>query len=247
MKNQNPPSIPNGQYFVELRPHLLALDALAKKGVDLFRELDKSEASRAKFVLQAALHRNLKLRNGLKLMLETRNLLCAASIVRMQIDTCMRLNAPLVVPKNRSEDCFRAILMPNQSLRKITIEVDDKKKKLDDKFLKDELGKRMRGTAKKYDLLSGYIHLDESAFWDSYSARDDSEWHFTIGGEAAEEMDLLLLRMAEWFGEYTLGQHKIMADYEGVLADSSLALKRDSEAAKGDAISVVGPFGRGGE
>lgn len=230
-----PVTVANDEYFQELKGHFRTLDFFKSNSIDIFSEFDtRWEISRALLVLQAGLHRNIKLMDGLKLMLQSRNVLCAASIVRMQIDNCMRLNAPLFVPEDRREDCFLGVLQQKNLLRKVFIEVDGKKQYLLDGFLKDKLDERMRGTAQKYDILSGYIHLDESAFWTSVKEEKGTETDFVIGGEASEDFNPVLLRMAEWFGEYTIGQRKIMEDYKVLLSQSELELAKATSSLRGE-------------
>lgn len=116
-------------------------------------------------VALAAIQRSLALIDGFSLMVEQRNVLCAAPLVRMQIDSVMRLYACQLV------DDLNVIfthLLEDKPLHKLKSRDGND---LRDAYLIKQLGKGYPWMESAYEGTSGFIHLSVrhfNAIWDTF-------------------------------------------------------------------------------
>jgi hypothetical protein len=116
-------------------------------------------------VALAAIQRSLALIDGFGLMVEQRNVLCAAPLVRMQIDSVMRLFACQLV--DEPNVVFNHLLEDKPLHRLKSRDGND----LRDAYLIKQLGKGYPWLESVYEGTSGFIHLSGhhfNAIWDSF-------------------------------------------------------------------------------
>ena len=126
------------------------------------------------------LNRSIQLSQGFMVLIKQRNLTCAGSMLRLQLDNCMRLYAS-------------------------TIADDQNGQKMSDKFLKDGLAQYDSRFADVYDNTSGYIHYSEKSFYQSISASNGEEYDISIriSKEPSEKVNEALCECIDAFIHYT--------------------------------------------
>ena len=104
------------------------------------------------------LNRSIQLSQGFMVLIKQRNLTCAGSMLRLQLDNCMRLYASTIADdQNALIDCVI-------SGKKISSLRDTNGQKMNDKLLKDGLAQYDSQFADVYDNTSGYIHYSGKSF-----------------------------------------------------------------------------------
>lgn len=125
----------------------------------------------------AALNRSACLIEAFILLLEKRNFVSAAPLLRLQIDSCLRLYAYSLVS---DPDAFAVEVLKGKSIRSLKSAGG---KDLTDAFLRKEFSKRAPWVDDVYEHTSGYIHLSEKHCYNAFSLRTGSDKHieFKIG------------------------------------------------------------------
>jgi hypothetical protein len=105
------------------------------------------------FVVLAVLQRSLSLIDGFTLMLERRNALCAAPLIRLQIDSLLRLYACWLVhdPHAIAEKLLRGVPLSKVRSRD--------GQGLTDAYLRRKACERYPWVTRVYEKTSGFIHL----------------------------------------------------------------------------------------
>jgi hypothetical protein len=103
----------------------------------------------------ATMNRSLSLLRGFCDLIESKNFICAASLVRLQLDNCIRFSAAWLV-KDPYE--FARCVMNGTPIRDIR---DNDKKKLTDAYCVAKLSETRPWVGEVYAGTSGYIHLSE--------------------------------------------------------------------------------------
>jgi len=110
------------------------------------------------FVMVGAVKRSMSLAAGLKSMVESRNMVCARALLRLQIDTLSRLRAYSYV--EHPEEVARAVI-GGDAIYKYKCKDG---KPLKDAYLVDRLAIAYPWLAKTYKVMSGYVHISEKQF-----------------------------------------------------------------------------------
>ena len=139
----------------------------------------------------AVLNRSLALLSGFCSLIEARNFICAAPLIRLQIDNCLRFYAASLV---RNEDSFVRDILRGIPVRKLK---DRNNKPMTDKFLVDKLSEKHFWLARVYAETSGYVHLSEkhiiSSIRASESEKDFTTIRFKVSMEDADLEDEVYL------------------------------------------------------
>lgn len=119
------------------------------------------------FILIGATKRSLGLGHGLVAMVESKNMMCARALVRMQIDTVSRLLAYTYVvdPEHVAKE-----VIGGKKLNKFK---SREGKTLVDGYLIDRMTKTYPWVRTVYDLTSGEIHFSEKQFFASIHSLDE--------------------------------------------------------------------------
>jgi hypothetical protein len=130
----------------------------------------------------AVINRSLALLSGFCLLVEAKNFICAAPLVRLQVDNCLRFYAAHLV-KNPHD--FAIQVLQGVSVRSMK---DRHNKSMTDRYLAIKLSERHPWVLKLYEEASGYIHLsDKHIFHAVREAKDERTLSFTVG---ASDIDL---------------------------------------------------------
>jgi hypothetical protein len=166
-----------------LREHV-SYDEVAKALVDSEREIysvftthfvpDK-QLTYADFFGMGIGRRTLALSSGFRSMVEQRNSLCALPIVRMQLDTALRLYAGFFVTDHQ-EFCEKVV----QGKQINQLKSDDGSL-MSDGYLRDRVAKRNSWMIDVYKSTSGYIHFSIRHIQEAIRKGDGSEAQMIIG------------------------------------------------------------------
>lgn len=129
----------------------------------------------------------MRLIDGMIPMLESRNFVCAAQLLRAQIGACMRTFALFVCD---DVNLFLQTFFSNGRIDKLK---DRKGKKLTDGRLKSLLCRFDPTIAETYDIASGLTHYSFEVVAAMAVAGDDYEVGFNFGMEPNEEINSMLL------------------------------------------------------
>lgn len=174
------------------------------------------------------LNRSIQLSQGFMVLIKQRNLTCAGSMLRLQLDNCMRLYASTIADdQNALIDCVI-------SGKKISSLRDTNGQKMSDKFLKDGLAQYDSQFADVYDNTSGYIHYSGKSFYQSISASNGEEYDISIriSKEPSEKVNEALCECIDAFIHYT---NFFMRMMEGAaLSKATLEKTLDEEEKNGN-------------
>ncbi len=147
---------------------LLELDPLI---MELTQELLKDGLLMHDFFVTAVLNRTLQLLHGTHLLIKNRQFLCAAPLLRLQIDNALRLYASSLVASSAD---FTSRVMDGERIDRMkTMEGE----KMTDKFLVESLSKVFEASylPAVYEHTSGYVHLSGSHIFRSVSSSGEGE------------------------------------------------------------------------
>lgn len=171
----------------------------------------------ADFYVMGALRRILALAKGFRSQIEDRNFLCAAPLVRMQLDTALRLYA-LSLVSNREEVAKQ--LLDGVPLSKLK---DAQGQKLRDAYLVDQLSETYAWVKPLYAETSGFVHLSERHFFTSIAKTNDEEQvvHLSITSEDDGRAEADYYEVVDAFHESTRLAGIVLAGY--LLARTKMA------------------------
>jgi len=118
-------------------------------------QVDQGAVFPVDLVAQAVLHRSLALLRGFCAAIRDENFLCAAPLVRLQLDNLLRFYALFIVeePHKTAYQMFAG-----NPLRK---QLDASGKKITDRYLVDRLSQELPWVRTVYEATSGFIHFSE--------------------------------------------------------------------------------------
>ena len=126
------------------------------------------------FIAIAVLHRSLGLIRGFCSAIRDDNYLCAAPLVRLQLDNLLRFYALFIVvdPHKTAIQIFAG-----KPLRK---QVDKNGQKMLDYYLVDSLSKELPWVKSVYEATSGFIHFSEKHIYCSHGSAIEANRSFTM-------------------------------------------------------------------
>lgn len=158
-----------------LRHLLSANDAAIRLGYRMMHT-DGAQVFGVDLVALACIERSLSLVEGFVNMIRARNLLCAAPLLRLQVDSILRLHACWLVDKPHD---LAAVLLSDTPLRKIRARDGVP---MTDAYLGEKASERFPWIARVYTTTSGFVHLSRPHFLSSVSGiRDDGTMEMRIG------------------------------------------------------------------
>lgn len=142
----------------------------------IIREFDAgtTEVYLTDLIYRAALKRSLALHRGFCDLVQSRNFTCAAPLVRLQLDNCLRLVALDYVADQSALVLAVVSGEPISKMRAATGE------NLTDKFLCNKIALQHPWINSLYDKASGYIHLSEEHVLTALSSNPTDEDRFTL-------------------------------------------------------------------
>ena len=139
--------------------------------------------------------RSLSLLDGFCTMIENNNNLCAASLVRLHLDSLLRFHA-LHLVENPHELSMR--ILKGERLDKIK---DRNNKQLKDRYLAEEVNKKYDWVLRVYEETSGFVHLTKKHF--SYAIaevhKEDRSISWAIGAKEKHITEETILEYIEGF------------------------------------------------
>ncbi|OSI68585.1 hypothetical protein BSZ22_20675 [Bradyrhizobium canariense] len=187
--------------------------------------------SYADFFIFGALRRTLAQSRGFRDLINSRNFPCAAAILRLQIDTAMRVNVLGLI--DDVDQACRAVLDGEQFNRL----KDRDGTKLSDAHLRRKLAEKHPWISKVYEQTSNFVHLSGKHFEVSIARTDDESRiaYFQISGHDPHRPEETYFEAVDAFFEATkLAGMLLLAfwmarhQHEAVLASMS----KDSGARK---------------
>jgi hypothetical protein len=146
------------------------------------------------FLAIAVLDRSQALIAGFCSMVEARNLVCAAPLVRLQIDNCLRFYAAFIV---KDPHDFAVSVLKGVSVRKLR---DRDNKLMTDRHLAEKLSEKYPWIMKLYEETSGYIHLSEKHIFNAITdAPGDRTVSFKISPEDIDVDDEVYIEATKAF------------------------------------------------
>lgn len=115
------------------------------------------------------LKRSLSLVFGFTSMMRQKNFLCAAPIIRLQIDNLLRFRAAFLVD---NQSGFVVDVLEGKEVRNLK---DRSDKRMTDAYLQDKLSNDYPWIKSTYKKTSGYIHLSEEHFHNTVRRKDGGE------------------------------------------------------------------------
>ena len=147
----------------------------------------------------SSLAKSVDVLDGFRLMFESRNLVCEASLLRVQMDILMRVYA-IYISENK-ESFLIAMQTGEPRINKLK---DKSGKRIQDGYLKDlitqELDNRFSDI---YDNCSAFIHHSDKSFATSIRAKEDYLLEFRIGKPLEKDYDHLIFEVADAFIHFT--------------------------------------------
>lgn len=133
------------------------------------------ELTRADFFALGVARRATAMSAGFRAMVDQRNALCALPIVRMQLDTALRLYAGFFAPDHR-DFCRR--VMAGEHINKMK---SDTGKQMSDGYLRARVSEKNPWMNAVYELTSGYVHLSGRHIGQAFEQSEDEGLQFVIG------------------------------------------------------------------
>ena len=153
------------------------LSALNKELLSLAGRVAKADEGNVfavDLMTMAVVNRALELSEGFKLLIKNELFLCAAPLLRLQLDNLLRYSAVWLVEKPH-EFCME--VFKGTPIKKLK---DASGKKMKDYYLVEKLSHEIRWIKSVYEKTCGYVHFSEEHFHKIItSAADDGS--FSIG------------------------------------------------------------------
>lgn len=119
-------------------------------------------------VMLSAIHRAIEVSKGFRAMIEAKNLICAAPLVRLQLDTVLRVGAFELVDDSRDLVVEFIAGTPMGRLK------DRDGKKMTDAHLVGQFAERegLPGIRQLYKTTSGFVHFSDAHIWTFFRNTD---------------------------------------------------------------------------
>lgn len=170
---------------------------LIRKGAGIMGK--SPNLTHADFFIFGALRRTLAQARGFRELIEARNFPCAAAILRLQIDTAMRVNA-LSLTDDPDAAC-KAVLDGEQFNRL----KDRDGRRMSDAYLRERLAKSHPWISPAYERTSDFVHLSGRHFEVSIMRTDEATRmaYFQISGHDPSRPDETYFEVVDTFFEAT--------------------------------------------
>ncbi len=112
------------------------------------------------FIVIGVVKRSVSIASAFKTLVEDWNMICSRALLRMQIDTAIRLSSFWLVS---DPDKMAEKVMDGKQINKLR---DKDGRKMTDAYLVDKLASQFKWITKVYKYTSGYIHFSERHLFD---------------------------------------------------------------------------------
>ncbi|TCQ02675.1 hypothetical protein C8J34_11639 [Rhizobium sp. PP-F2F-G36] len=155
--------------------------------------------SHADFFIIGALRRTLAQSRGFRDLIKARNFPCAAAILRLQIDTAMRVNALSFV---RDADVVCKAVLDGEQFNRLK---DQDGNKLSDIYIRKKLAEEHSWISSLYERTSDFVHLTGRHFDVSIARTDDDTRmaYFQISGHDPSRSEETYFEVVDRFFQVT--------------------------------------------
>jgi hypothetical protein len=162
-------------------------------------QVDEGALYPVDLVANAAVKRCVSQAHGFRLLIEAGNLICARSLLRLQLDTAIRFYAVFIV-KDPHDFCTAVI--KGSQINKMK---DREGRQLTDAYLVSKLGVDHPWLPRVYQELSGYIHFSVRHFYPIVESINDESREFNIVIAPTDDSypEFSWLEVVECFNEAT--------------------------------------------
>jgi len=155
----------------KLDENLLKLEGLEKEFLNKFCEMldaDNSNMYPMDLLAVCVFKRSVSIIHGFTLLIRERNFICAAPLLRLQIDSALRFFAPALVnnPHELANNCLKGIHINK-------FKDENTGKRLTDSYLVEILDNQFPWLKRVYENTSGYIHLSEKHYFNATGNLDE--------------------------------------------------------------------------
>jgi hypothetical protein len=143
----------------QFQKSLTRLEDLEKAQIESYKRMMEAYDSAMYAVdlfISGALNRSVALSEGFRSLVKAKNLICAGAILRLQIDTAIRIFAGTLVDDTNQ---FVSDVLKGHHIRNLK---DRDGKKMTDKYLVEKLSGEYPWLPKVYEKTSSYIHLSDT-------------------------------------------------------------------------------------
>lgn len=134
------------------------------------------------FLANGASNRTLALSSGFRRMIEDRNMICAGSLLRLQVDTALRFYAAFIV---EDPHAYAHEMLKGTRINKLK---DREGNRLSDRYLAERLAEDegLEWLVRVYQETSGYIHLSSKHLFSTFNEVDGEARTVQIKVSAAD-------------------------------------------------------------
>jgi hypothetical protein len=187
----------------ELERHVSHIEGLTSQHLSLLKDMLLADAGKMyplDILAAATVKRSMSLCSGFSNLVRDQNYLCAASLLRLQLDSCLRFFSAFIVDK--PHELAHQVLKGNP----INKMKDQAGKLMTDRYLVETLGKKYEWMPRVYKATSGFIHLSDKHIF-TVLASGEEDGHITLNVGANDEkipaelwieMAAGFIRVLEW-------------------------------------------------
>jgi hypothetical protein len=132
-------------------------------------EADGGNVYPVDLLAKAVLHRSTNLVRGFTTLIEQGNFICAAPLLRLQLDNCLRFYAVFVVEDPHD---FAIEVLKGTPVRK---QKDKTGSLMTDAYLVKQLNQIYPWISRVYERTSGYVHLSDAHILNTFASRTPEE------------------------------------------------------------------------
>ncbi len=182
---------------------------------------DGGKAYPVDLLAMGAIDRSISMSEGMKVLIESSNMTCVRSLLRLQIDTALRFSALFIVDDPHG---VALKLLNGQQINNIK---DSSGKKMTDGYLRSKLEKDYPWISPVYKNLSGYIHLSDKHMFGPVQAVDgaSSMISYTIGAKDTKYPESSWVEVIDCFNEATDIFLKYLSGWIVTKTNSDLVVK----------------------
>jgi hypothetical protein len=181
----------------ELESRIERIEGMTDRHLSVAKQMFEADGKKMfslDFLAAAVINRSLSLCAGFGCLVRADNYLCAASFVRMQLDSCLRFFAAYLVEDPHP---FAASVLNAVPVRKMK---DRRGEYMTDQYLVKTLATKYPWMPKVYDATSGFIHLSERHIASIIrEVEDDRSVSFMIDGTGKDVPLPFWVEMADGF------------------------------------------------
>jgi hypothetical protein len=204
----------------ELETRIARIEGLRSRHLSLAErmlEADGSKMFSLDLLALAVINRSLSLCVGFVSLVRAENYLCAASLVRLQLDSCLRFFAANLVDDPHA---FSASVLKGIPVRKIK---DRSGNPMTDRYLVEALSSKYPWMPGVYRATSGFIHLSERHIFSIIrDLQDDGKLSLFVGDGGEDVPQGLWLEMADGFLAATDAQFEFLEGWVFTKANPEL-------------------------